>query len=178
MHLPAILGGDFAQILPVVKNGNRASIVNACLQKSTLWSRLQKLILRQNMRLQGERINAEFAQWLSQLSHDPALSGSILLPALIPQKRELADLYERVFPQGELQSAHENPNSFRSRAILTRFNEVVIEINAELLDCMQGETRVLLGEDSAEVEDDTLPEYSVESLQDIRLAGLPLSELS
>lgn len=43
--LPTVLGGDFAQIFPVVKNKNRASIVNACLQQSTLWGRLKKLAL-------------------------------------------------------------------------------------------------------------------------------------
>lgn len=49
--LPTVLGRDFAQILPVVKNGNRASIVLACLQKSSIWPQLQKLTLRQNIRL-------------------------------------------------------------------------------------------------------------------------------
>jgi ATP-dependent DNA helicase PIF1 len=34
--LPTILGGDFAQILPVVPRGNRAAIVGACLQRSFL----------------------------------------------------------------------------------------------------------------------------------------------
>ena len=60
--LPTVLGGDFAQILPVVKNGNHASIVNAYLQQSALWGRLKKLALRQNMRLQGQGTNTEFAQ--------------------------------------------------------------------------------------------------------------------
>ena len=34
--LPTILGGDFAQILPVVPWGNRAAIVGTCLQRSFL----------------------------------------------------------------------------------------------------------------------------------------------
>lgn len=36
--LSAILGGDWAQILPVVRHGNRAAIVRACFQQSFLWS--------------------------------------------------------------------------------------------------------------------------------------------
>lgn len=35
--LPAILGGDWAQILRVVQHGNRAAIVPACFQRSDLW---------------------------------------------------------------------------------------------------------------------------------------------
>ena len=32
--LPVILGGDFAQIPPVIKNGNRSSIVEASIKQS------------------------------------------------------------------------------------------------------------------------------------------------
>ena len=35
-RLPVILGGDFAQILPVVQRGNWAAVVDACLQRSFL----------------------------------------------------------------------------------------------------------------------------------------------
>ena len=34
--LPIMLGGDFAQILPVVQRRNQAAIINACLQQSFL----------------------------------------------------------------------------------------------------------------------------------------------
>jgi ATP-dependent DNA helicase PIF1 len=36
--VPTVFGGDFAQILPVVPRGNRADIVNACLQRSFIWA--------------------------------------------------------------------------------------------------------------------------------------------
>ena len=47
--IPTLFGGDFAQILPVVKHGNRASTVEANLQKSFLWDKMQVIALRQNM---------------------------------------------------------------------------------------------------------------------------------
>src|SRR4051812_14188867 len=54
--VPTVFGGDFAQILPVVPRGNRADIVNACLQRSFLWSSLRVLSLRLNMRVRnGDR---------------------------------------------------------------------------------------------------------------------------
>ena len=49
--LPVIMGGDFAQVLPVVCQGTRATIIGACIQRSYIWPRLSLLFLRQNMRL-------------------------------------------------------------------------------------------------------------------------------
>lgn len=51
-------------------------------------------------------------------------------------------------------------------------------MNAKLLDHMQKQISVLFKEDTTEVEDPTLQEYSKELLQDICLPGLPLSKLS
>jgi len=34
--IPTVLGGDFAQILPVVRKGNQGAIINACIQRSFL----------------------------------------------------------------------------------------------------------------------------------------------
>jgi hypothetical protein len=49
--VPVVLGGDFAQILPVVKRGRRADVVSASLQRSYIWERLEILQLIENMRL-------------------------------------------------------------------------------------------------------------------------------
>lgn len=87
------------------------------------------------------------------------------------------ELYERVFLHAEMRIAQCNPEFFRSRGILTPFNEVYMEMNKELLRWMQGELHKLFGENTAEVEDPTLQGYFKESLQDIRLPGLPLSTL-
>lgn len=52
-------------------------------------------------------------------------------------------------------------NSSKDKILRCLFNEVATEMSAELPDRMQGETRVLFGEDIAEGEDPT------EMLQDI-----------
>jgi ATP-dependent DNA helicase PIF1 len=44
--IPVILGGNWAQILPVVPGGSQGAIVNACLQQSYIWPHLQKVFLR------------------------------------------------------------------------------------------------------------------------------------
>ena len=40
-----IMGGDFRQVLPVVRRGTRAQIVDSCLRMSPLWPSITKLRL-------------------------------------------------------------------------------------------------------------------------------------
>jgi hypothetical protein len=43
--------GDFRQVLPVVKKGARHQIVDACLKKSGVWSKIKRRKLTKNMRV-------------------------------------------------------------------------------------------------------------------------------
>ena len=53
---PVIIGGDFEQILPVIRQSTRATIVGACIQRSYIWPRLSLLFLWQNMRLLHDEV--------------------------------------------------------------------------------------------------------------------------
>ena len=55
--IPVVLGGDFAQILPVVKGANQARIVDENLQKSFIWPKLQCLFLHENKRIWPSEAN-------------------------------------------------------------------------------------------------------------------------
>jgi hypothetical protein len=46
-----ILAGDFRQILPVVRRGQREDVVDACMTRSELWRLTTKFKLRTNMRI-------------------------------------------------------------------------------------------------------------------------------
>lgn len=109
--LPALLGGDWAQILPVVCYGNRAAIVQKCLQHSFLWKNFRMLMLTTNMRLHTSMLghNAEYAKWLNDLSYNSTLQGSIPLPEYVSKTTCLNELYEKVFPQSELHNQHTTP---------------------------------------------------------------------
>ena len=48
--IPTVFG-DFAQILPVVKKGTRASTVSASFQSSYLWQNMKLLRVTENMRI-------------------------------------------------------------------------------------------------------------------------------
>jgi hypothetical protein len=55
-----VFGGDFRQVLPVVRKGSRAQIVDTSLRRSELWNCMQHLKLVQNMRAQNDPWFAEF----------------------------------------------------------------------------------------------------------------------
>ena len=99
--LPVIMGGDFAQILPVVR---RATIVGACIQRSYIWPRLSLLFLRQNMGLFHDENSREFGTWLQELSHNPQWRNRISLPPFLRQTSQMDDFYNMVFPLEELPS--------------------------------------------------------------------------
>ncbi|XP_061385351.1 uncharacterized protein LOC133320776, partial [Danaus plexippus] len=47
-----LLAGDFRQTLPIIERGTAADEINACLKASYLWSKVEKLYLTTNMRVQ------------------------------------------------------------------------------------------------------------------------------
>ena len=55
--IKVIFGGDFRQILPVVKRGKRSSIVNASLKHAEFWKDAQTFRLFENMRIEAAAIN-------------------------------------------------------------------------------------------------------------------------
>jgi hypothetical protein len=76
-HIPfgnkiIIFGGDFRQILHVVRKGTRTEIVNASFNRSKLWESVQVLKLNMNMRVQrltgaDQNKAREFAEYLLRI---------------------------------------------------------------------------------------------------------------
>ncbi len=60
--MSVVFGGDFAQILPVIKRGSRPQIVQACLRQSYFWPQLKVRFLTAD--------NRAFVKWLQDLSYD------------------------------------------------------------------------------------------------------------
>ena len=48
------IGGDFRQMLPVVKKGGRRQIVEACLKNCSIWLLFQQHRLTKNMRANNQ----------------------------------------------------------------------------------------------------------------------------
>jgi hypothetical protein len=81
--VPVILGGDFAQILPVVPSGSQADIITASLQWTFIWQHLQRLHLQVNMCVCNSPQAEEFVCWISNLLYNTALHSQISLPLFV-----------------------------------------------------------------------------------------------
>ena len=127
-----VLGGDFRQVLPVVRHANQAGIVDACLRRSPLWRHFRVHQLRENMRArlaQAEHGQAEleqFSAWLLQLGNGELpkdAEGRITLPPALVMEAELPDVIAWTF--GDLT----NPESMAARAVLAPTNSTVDTVN-------------------------------------------------
>ena len=68
--LSVVLDGDFRQILPVIRRGNRDDILASSVNSSKLWSHCKVLTLTTNMRLRSSTVRVEqdeirkFVDWM------------------------------------------------------------------------------------------------------------------
>ena len=135
-----IFGGDFAQIPPVVKNGNRAATVESSIKRSYLWSNIVVLQLSINMRVTGLSNNdIHFKNWLIDMSYNREFhSTNIYLPTYLHQTKKLKELISAVYPPSVLQRALVDGSYFYKSAILTTRNATVDSINEQVLKLMPG----------------------------------------
>nr|XP_047124202.1 ATP-dependent DNA helicase pif1-like [Hydra vulgaris] len=136
-----LMGGDFRQILPVVKRGRPAEVIESCLKCSEHWQYVQRFSLTVNMRVQIEE--EEFSQWLLKLGsgtlpvkpEDP-LRGCIE----IPEQCFLSDnesIVAKIFGGAE-------EADYAKRAILTPTNVDSLAINEEVLHRLPGDVKTYL----------------------------------
>jgi hypothetical protein len=176
-----LLGGDFAQILPVVPQGSRADIIKACLQRSFIWPQLSRLYLRTNMRVRTATRPQDqaFVQWIEQLSFMPELWGQIELPEYISQTQDVLSLIHQIYPLGVLSRPVMDQTAFKGRVILSTLNSSVTELNMVILSLFAGPSRTYHAIDSTDLaEGGDLEELPVEHLQSLDVASLPPSKLA
>ena len=149
-RLPTILGGDFAQILPVVLQGNRAAVVDACLQRSFLQPTFRILSLRLNMRIRQGEANQQFTAQVRSLSYNTSLSSSVSIPPSIGQFRSKEPFYGYIYPPQLLTRVYTTLNTFRNRAILTIRNNTIAEINKAILMRLYGSLSTFYSMDTIE----------------------------
>ncbi|XP_043243545.1 uncharacterized protein LOC122392568 [Amphibalanus amphitrite] len=179
-----VLGGDFRQILPVIRHGSRAAVAGACLRRSPLWRHFVVAQLRTNMRarLAGGEDGAELealADWLLQLG-DGRLPGPedgfVQLPSALTMDADVTAVIDWVFDG--LADHHDDHQWMASRAVLAPRNTRVDAINAAVTALFPGEEVHLLSADSLEEEaEDELP-VPVEYLNTIGAPGLPAHDLA
>ncbi|KAJ5751269.1 hypothetical protein N7533_008297 [Penicillium manginii] len=180
--LPVLMGGDFAQTLPIVVPSSRTRTVAACLQRSSIWPQLTVLQLHRNMRLPPTGDNTGYGQYLSTMSYREDLQGTIILPQYIPRSDTVEELCDAIYPTAALSAATENLEFFAERSIVTIRNDAVAVFNDRLISRMTGDLRTYWSADRAQDRpgryQPTLTEQPLEYLNSINMPGLPPSKLA
>ncbi|KAI5433936.1 hypothetical protein KIW84_020970 [Lathyrus oleraceus] len=160
-------GGDFRQVLPVVRKGTKAQMISACIVQSHLWNHTKILHLRQNMRSLHDQ---EFVEFLIRIGDgvEPTKPDDMVrlpLHIAIPWEGEhsIQVVIQHIFPDLELHG-WDAPYMVQ-RAILTPTNDDVQKLNDMIIDQFPGEEHNLLSFD--EVEGDNHNLYQQEFLNSI-----------
>lgn len=181
--IPIIFGGDFAQIAPVVKYGERPEIVNASIRQSYIWRYIEVIHLRLNMRISGSSANdSHFKDWLNRMTYSSQYQNTgITLPEYINTASSIDELIQRVYPDHFLSASITQPRLLSKTAILTTRNDIMHDINMKILDTMPGQSVDLYSADvveESESESDEVFRVSPEYLQTINPAYLPPATLT
>ncbi|CAN1249081.1 ATP-dependent DNA helicase pif1 [Linum perenne] len=188
-----VFGGDFRQILPVIKKGTRSEIISASLKKSYLWEHLTHLRLSQNMRLmrsncsQSERQEiATFDSWLKEIGDGVGCSilgeANILIPPDLMVGKHLGpiqDIVKATYP--DILHNYQNAAYLASRAVLAPHHDMVHKVNAHVLSLIPGEEITYLSSDSIDSEKGKQnvihPEFPNELLNSLQIPGFPDHEI-
>ncbi|XP_062118748.1 uncharacterized protein LOC133832419 [Humulus lupulus] len=173
-----ILGGDFRQVLPVVRKGTREEQVRSSLVYSYLWPSLTKFQLIENMRA---RLDPAFSDYVLKVGNGMppnTVNEMIKIPTcmLIPyvdDKFSLDRLIEDVFHN--IHDFSQNISSMMKRAILTPKNDFVDEINTLLIHRFPGEEQRYYSFD--ETTDSSEQSVMEDFLNNLTPNGLPPHEL-
>ncbi|ONM53820.1 hypothetical protein ZEAMMB73_Zm00001d019863 [Zea mays] len=169
-----VFGGDFRQVLPVVRKGSRAQIVAASLRSSYLWESMCHLKLVRNMRAKSDPWFAEYLLRVGGGTEEVNSDGDVRLPdeVCVPytgDDRDLDRLIDDIYPS--LNENMSNTSYITSRAILTTRNDWVDMINMRMIDRFQREQMMYHSFDT--VVDDPNNYYPSEFLNTLTPNGLP-----
>lgn len=178
-----LLGGDFRQVLPVIKHGGQADIIESSLKRSFLWSFVKTLHLTINMRVQkrASHINDTFEKFVLDVGNGANQivengMSVIKLPeeiCLNSNEDGLQKLIHSVYPN--LQMFNKQDKTYFGRAILTTTNENVDKINKLVMDelpALPENTRTYLSANSVPDEEQQ-GLYPIEFLNSLTPSGMP-----
>ena len=177
-----VLGGDFRQLLPVVKKGTRSQILGDTVRSATFWNVVHVLHLTENMRVRlAGPASAAFAETLLAIGDgQEPYSTSFEIP--IEWHVSATDpmtLINAIYPS--IQSLEPQPQYYSNRAILAAKNVDVDAINQAAFDVFPGDARIYTSNDRIIDADD--PEaaalnYPIEFLNSISASGIPPHSLA
>lgn len=170
-----LLCGDFRQILPVVRNGTRANIVDACLKSSELWKFVKTFTLHTNMRVQlhGDEGVQSFAADLLQLGNGDIQTemapDHVSIQSFGQRCDNINSLLNHVYQ--DLQTNYTDTDWLMSRAVLAPHNDSVAKINDMLLSQLPSALSTYMSINTMVNEEEAV-QYPAEFLNSIEISGL------
>ncbi|KAI7743226.1 hypothetical protein M8C21_009806, partial [Ambrosia artemisiifolia] len=163
-----VMGGDFRQVLPVLKRATRAQIVDASLCMSPLWCVTKRMRLSINMRALNDPWFSDFLLRVSDGTETSIDGTFIRIPddMTIPfttKENSIQQLINAIYPS--LPGNNTPTEYITSRAILTTRNDSVDEINERMIEVFEGEEKIYYSFDTAE--DDQQNLYTTEFLNSL-----------
>lgn len=193
-----VLGGDFRQILPVIRKGSRASIVDASITNSPLWHHVVLLRLTVNMRLLQGDIDEKhhenlknFSDWVLALG-DGRLPAARMADECEPTWVDIPDdlliktsgdkikaIIDEVFP--DFLNCYTDHSYLATRAIVCPNNSTVDHINDCVVAMIPTEPKEYLSCDTISKSCEHMPDfdmlYPTEFLNSISVNNFPTHRL-
>ena len=169
-----VFAGDFRQTLPIIPRGNPATIIESCINRSSLWPSIRKFRLAQNMRANPDEV--EFCEWLVKLgdnelqsSHPYSINGQFDIP---PRCNVSGNIVNDIYPDFRIDRSN--------CIILTTKNADTHIMNRDVLEkfCPEINCRSYYSDDCIiEDEGNEVGNFSIEFLHSLTPNGMPHYEL-
>jgi ATP-dependent DNA helicase PIF1 len=190
--MTVVLGGDFRQILSVVRKGTRQDIVDASINSSKIWAYCNLLRLTVNMRLGASLVPAEhaeqeeipnFGKWILSTGDDnDASDENGEMKVEIPEYLLISDttnplmsIINFVYP--DLNDNIGDQLFFQERGILAPTLDSVEHVNEYMMSLIPSEEKEYLSSDSVcrscENYDVQSEYFTTEFLNGIKSSGIP-----
>lgn len=98
-----VFGGDFKQTLPVVRSGKRQDFINESLLCSSIWNKLEKIRLSENMKAKTDPAFCDYLlrigngqEWVTS-TNKIEISNSFIVP-FTTEKESLNNLFKLTYP--------------------------------------------------------------------------------
>jgi len=188
-----VLGGDFRQILSVIRKAGREDILASSINSSKLWSHCKVLKLMTNMRLSASTDHVEqadirkFADWILSIGDGIGSAnevGEICLT--IPDELLIKDLPDPLrslvdFVYPNFLENMKISKFFQERGILAPTLDAVEHVNEFLLSLVPGDEKEYISSDTvcqsdanSEIESQW---FTTKFLNDIKCSGVPNHKL-
>nr|XP_016471553.1 PREDICTED: uncharacterized protein LOC107793670 isoform X1 [Nicotiana tabacum]XP_016471558.1 PREDICTED: uncharacterized protein LOC107793670 isoform X1 [Nicotiana tabacum]XP_016471563.1 PREDICTED: uncharacterized protein LOC107793670 isoform X1 [Nicotiana tabacum]XP_016471572.1 PREDICTED: uncharacterized protein LOC107793670 isoform X1 [Nicotiana tabacum]XP_016471583.1 PREDICTED: uncharacterized protein LOC107793670 isoform X1 [Nicotiana tabacum]XP_016471591.1 PREDICTED: uncharacterized pro len=156
-----VFGGDFRQTLPVVRNGKKEDFINQSLLYCSIWAKLEKIQLCENMRAKTDPTFCDYLLRIRNGQERLNATNNIEVPnslivSFTTERESLDKLFTITYPY--LNSSGYDAYCTDSHVILTTKNNFVDEINDMLITQFPGKARTFVGIDET-IESDNQSQF-------------------